>query len=206
MRAYFGVPPGTKVNLTWRPEGLFQQPASFLLIRVVSNRAEECHCEARFGRADDSVASGEWQSGGEVLALHGRARGPPPQIATLVLSPVEGSATPPRNRTCPWRRGTTRDEDGSARSLRSQISSSLRTLQSLNDLKGFSKGRAAAFENLSPQRVGRQRRLCRPSETGNARQRRLCRPPLYSIPRPIFVARTIPTFFEAATLSPSALS
>ncbi|GEM_PF-6244274 len=57
------------------------------------------------------------------------------------------------NRTCPWRRGTTRDENGSARSLRSQISSSLRTLQSLNDLKGFSKGRAAAFENLSPQRV-----------------------------------------------------
>jgi len=28
MRAYFGVPPGTKVDLTWHLEGLFQQPAS----------------------------------------------------------------------------------------------------------------------------------------------------------------------------------
>jgi len=30
MRAYFGVPPGTKVDFTWHLEGLFQQPAKEL--------------------------------------------------------------------------------------------------------------------------------------------------------------------------------
>ena len=62
------------------------------------------HCEAR--RADDSVASrpgespsetGEWQSGEAACRLCREKQVPPHQIATLVLSPVEGSATPPRN-------------------------------------------------------------------------------------------------------------